>query len=59
MIINVDNLEALKVLLPGYEGRVKCIYIDSPYSTGNEGGVYNDNVYDPKIKKWLDEIVGK
>ena len=59
MIIRGDNLEALKALLPQYEGKVKCIYIDPPYNTGNEGWVYNDNVNDPKIKKWLGEVVGK
>ncbi|MBS6236007.1 MAG: site-specific DNA-methyltransferase, partial [Clostridiales bacterium] len=59
MIIHGDNLEALKALLPQYEGKVKCIYIDPPYNTGNEGWVYNDNVNDPKIKRWLGEVVGK
>ena len=59
MIIHGDNLEALKSLLPQYEGRVKCIYIDPPYNTGNEGWVYNDNVNDPRIKKWLGEVAGK
>jgi adenine-specific DNA-methyltransferase len=59
MIIRGDNLDALKSLLPRYEGRIKCIYIDPPYNTGNEGWVYNDNVNDPKIKKWLGEVVGK
>ena len=59
MIIRGDNLEALKALLPRYEGRVKCIYIDPPYNTGNENWVYNDNVNDPKIQKWLGEVVGK
>lgn len=59
MIIRGDNLEALKALLPQFEGKVKCIYIDPPYNTGNEGWVYNDNVGDPKIKKWLGEVVGK
>lgn len=58
MIIHGDNLSALKSLLPRYEGRVKCIYIDPPYNTGNEGWVYNDNVNDPRIKKWLGEVVG-
>lgn len=58
-IIHGDNLEALKALLPEYEGRIKCIYIDPPYNTGNEGWVYNDNVNDPKIKKWLGQVVGK
>ncbi|MFY9152101.1 MAG: site-specific DNA-methyltransferase [Prolixibacteraceae bacterium] len=58
-IIHGDNLEALKSLLPEYEGRIKCIYIDPPYNTGNEGWAYNDNVNDPKIKKWLGLVVGK
>jgi len=58
-IIRGDNLEALKALLPQYEGKIKCIYIDPPYNTGNEGWVYNDNVNDPKIKKWLGQVVGK
>lgn len=58
-IIYGDNLEALKSLLPEYAGRIKCIYIDPPYNTGNENWIYNDNVNDPKIKKWLGEVVGK
>lgn len=58
-IIHGDNLEALKALLPEYEGKIKCIYIDPPYNTGNEGWVYNDNVNDPKLKKWLGQVVGK
>ena len=33
-IIHGDNLEALKSLLPEYEGKIKCIYIDPPYNTG-------------------------
>lgn len=57
-IIHGDNLEALKALLPEYEGKIDCIYIDPPYNTGNEGWVYNDNVNDPHIKKWLGEVVG-
>ena len=59
MIIHGDNLLALKSLLPKYEGQISCIYIDPPYNTGNEGWVYNDNVNDPRIKKWLGEVVGK
>ena len=59
MIIHGDNLIALKALLPKYEGKIKCIYIDPPYNTGNEEWVYNDNVNDPTIKKWLGEVVGK
>ena len=58
MIIHGDNLSALKSLLPEYEGKIRCIYIDPPYNTGNEGWVYNDNVNDPRIRKWLGEVVG-
>jgi adenine-specific DNA-methyltransferase len=58
-IIHGDNLDALKSLLPEYEWRVKCIYIDPPYNTGNEWWIYNDNVSDPKLKKWLNQVVGK
>ena len=58
-IIHGDNLEALKSLLPEFEGQVDCIYIDPPYNTGTEEWRYNDNVNDPKIKKWLGEVVGK
>ena len=58
-IIHGDNLLALKSLLPLYEGRVKCIYIDPPYNTGNEGWIYNDNVNSPQIKKWLGQVVGR
>ena len=58
-IIHGDNPDALKALLPEYEGRIKCIYIDPPYNTGNEGWVYNDNVNSPKIRKWLGQVVGK
>ena len=57
-IIHGDNLEALKALLPEYEGQIKCIYIDPPYNTGNEKWVYNDNVNDPHIRKWLGQVVG-
>ncbi|MFI8553771.1 site-specific DNA-methyltransferase [Psychrobacter sp. NPDC077938] len=59
LIVQGDNLDALKALLPRYAGKVKCIYIDPPYNTGNEGWVYNDNVNSPEIKKWLGEVVGK
>ncbi len=52
-IIHGDNLEALKALLPEYEGRINCIYIDPPYNTGAEKWIYNDNVNDPHIQKWL------
>ncbi len=53
LIIHGDNLHALKALLPRYANRIKCIYIDPPYNTGNEGWVYNDNVNSPLMKGWL------
>jgi len=59
LIVQGDNLHALKALLPRYAGRVKCIYIDPPDSTGNEGWVYNDNDNSAEIRKWLGEVVGK
>lgn len=59
LLVQSDNLEALKALLPYYGGRVKCIYIDPPYNTGNEGWIYNDAVNSPEIRKWLGETVGK
>lgn len=59
MIIHGDNLLALKSLLPKYDGKIKCIYIDPPYNTGNENWVYNDNVNDPHIQRWLHQVVGK
>ena len=55
LIIHGDNLHALKALLPRYTGRVKCIYIDPPYNTGNEGWIYNDRVNGPLMKAWLKE----
>jgi site-specific DNA-methyltransferase (adenine-specific)/adenine-specific DNA-methyltransferase len=59
LIVQGDNLEALKALLPYYAGQVKCIYIDPPYNTGNEGWAYNDNVNSPLIRDWLGKTVGK
>ncbi len=59
LLVQGDNLLALKALLPYYAGRVKCIYIDPPYNTGNEGWVYNDNVNSPEIRQWLAQVVGK
>lgn len=54
LIIQGDNLHALKALLPMYAGKVDCIFIDPPYNTGNEGWAYNDNVNAPMIKAWLE-----
>ncbi len=59
LIIQGDNLKALKALLPTYAGKIKCIYIDPPYNTGNENWVYNDNVNSPMIKAWLGKVVDK
>jgi adenine-specific DNA-methyltransferase len=59
LLVQGDNLLALKALLPYYAGQVKCIYIDPPYNTGNEGWVYNDNVNSPEMKEWIDKTVGK
>jgi adenine-specific DNA-methyltransferase len=58
-IIHGDNLEALKALLPEYEGRIKCIYIDPPYNTGKEQWLYTDKVNHPTIQKWFKKTVGK
>ena len=57
LLIEGDNLEALKSLLPFYKGKIKCIYIDPPYNTGKEDWIYNDNVSSPEIKKWLGKVV--
>ncbi|MCG6553127.1 MAG: site-specific DNA-methyltransferase [Candidatus Magnetominusculus sp. LBB02] len=53
LIIHGDNLHALKALMPQYAGKIKCIYIDPPYNTGNEGWCYNDNVNSPLMREWL------
>jgi adenine-specific DNA-methyltransferase len=44
MLIHGDNLLALKALLPEYEGKIKCVYIDPPYNTGNAFEQYDDSV---------------
>jgi adenine-specific DNA-methyltransferase len=59
LIIHGDNLKALKSLLPMYAGKVRCIYIDPPYNTGNEGWKYNDNVTSPMMKEWLGKVVDR
>lgn len=58
LLIEGDNLLALKALLTHYAGKVKCIFIDPPYNTGNESWNYNDNVTHPTIQKWLGKTVG-
>ncbi len=59
LLIEGDNLLALKALLPYYAGQVKCIYIDPPYNTGDENWVYNDAVNSPEIRAWLGREVGR
>ena len=59
LIVEGDNLAALKALLPTYQGKVKCIYIDPPYNTGNEGWAYNDNVNSPMMQDWLGKVVDR
>ncbi len=59
LIVHGDNLLALKALLPSFGGKVKCIYIDPPYNTGNEKWVYNDNVNSPMHQEWLKKAVDR
>ena len=58
LLVQGDNLEALRAILPYYAGGVKCVYIDPPYNTGNEKWAYNDRVNSPEIQHWLGKIVG-
>jgi adenine-specific DNA-methyltransferase len=58
-IIHGDNLEALKSLLPKYEGKIKCIYIDPPYNTGKEEWLYSDKVNSPQMNRWINKVVGR
>jgi len=53
MLIQGDNLDALKALLPYYAGKVKCIYIDPPYNTKSAFEHYDDNL---EHTKWLNMI---
>ncbi len=57
IIVEGDNLIALKALLPEYAGEIKCIYIDPPYNTKKQTWVYNDNVNSPLISEWLGKTV--
>ena len=54
LLVEGDNLEALKALLPFYGGRVRCIYIDPPYNTRSAFQHYDDNL---EHAKWLGMIV--
>lgn len=67
LIVEGDNLVALKALLPYYAKQVKCIYIDPPYKPGVDergadgkrtGWIYSDNVNSPEIRRWLHKVVG-
>jgi site-specific DNA-methyltransferase (adenine-specific)/adenine-specific DNA-methyltransferase len=58
LVVQGDNLLALKALLPYYAQQVKLIYIDPPYNTGNEGWIYNDAVNSPEMRDWLGKVVG-
>ena len=58
LVIHGDNLHALKSLMPQYEGRIKCVYIDPPYNTGNNGWVYNDSVSSRLVQDWLEDHSG-
>lgn len=64
LIIEGDNLLALKALLPHYAGKVKCIFIDPLYNTGNDieegkSWVYSDNVNSPLLKEWFGKEVSR
>ncbi len=58
MIIEGENLETLKCLLSAYREKVKCIYIDPPYNTGNDF-IYNDNYHQDKKSYWIDNGIDK
>jgi len=59
LLVEGDNLLALKALLPHYAGEVDCIYIDPPYNTGKENWAYSDKVDSPEIREWLGKTVGE
>ncbi len=58
ILVQGDNLEALKALMPFYYEKIKFIYIDPPYNTGTEKWIYNDKVNAPQIKTWFNKVVG-
>ena len=59
LVVHGDNLAALKSLLPTYHSKVKCVYIDPPYNTGNESWAYNDSVNSPLMRDWLGRVVDR
>jgi adenine-specific DNA-methyltransferase len=60
LIIEGDNFDALRYLKMTYSGKVKCIYVDPPYNTGNKDFIYNDHFVDAedqyKHSKWLEYL---
>ncbi|MBM3859493.1 MAG: site-specific DNA-methyltransferase [Verrucomicrobia bacterium] len=58
LIVQGDNLVALKALLPYYAGQVKCVCVDPPYNTGEQKWTYSDQVNSPLISAWLGKTVG-
>jgi len=50
LLIHSENFQALNLLLPRYQEKVKCIYIDPPYNTGNDEFIYKDNF---RHSSWL------
>lgn len=59
ILVEGDNLLALKAMLPRYANSIKCIYIDPPHNTGKEEWVYNDQVNSPLLKEWLGKVVAQ
>lgn len=53
LVVQGDNLHALKALLPMFAGKIDCIYIDPPYNTGNKEWAYRDDVNSPMIQEWF------
>jgi adenine-specific DNA-methyltransferase len=60
LLIEGDNFDALRYLRMTHSGKVKCIYIDPPYNTGNKDFIYNDRFIDKedgyKHSKWLEYL---
>ncbi len=57
LVIHGDNLSALKSLMPQYAGRIKFVYIDPPYNTGNKVWIYNDQVDSPRLRDWFEQQI--
>lgn len=57
LIIEGDNLSVINTLLPYYRNRIKCIYIDPPYNTGNRHWVYKDDLSTPIVRDWVAKVI--